>query len=262
MPKPPPAPPLAAAVEPYSQDAQPTGMEMDDSFEPTQVVEDLDPYPVQEQESRIMEVEPGQDLASQASNTQGPEATDLENEEEQSWPSPVQPTHAADVEQKPSPDKELQQAHAEIEEIEQQPPSEATVKQRLRRVFARRADGSYQVADEFVKLYADKGPGGGREKLFRMFEKAAFVPDAWFHVALYFQEITVTVYHTLALVCPSYNVTAQERFVKRCRHLTSTINEEVMEIEGEFMTIEDMQARKFSPCLAPHTYRSLSSSIV
>ena len=81
MPEPPPAPPLAAAVEPYSQDAQPTGMEMDDSFEPTQVVEDLDPYPVQEQESRIMEVERGQDLASQASNTQGPEATDLENEE-------------------------------------------------------------------------------------------------------------------------------------------------------------------------------------
>ena len=57
------------------------------------------------------------------------------------------------------------------------PPPELSaeaVKQRMRRIFTPRADGSYLVAEDFVKQWADKSPGGGRDRLMGLFEKTAY----------------------------------------------------------------------------------------
>ena len=44
----------------------------------------------------------------------------------------------------------------------------------MRRIFTPRADGSYLVAEDFVKQWADKSPGGGRDRLMGLFEKTAY----------------------------------------------------------------------------------------
>ena len=45
-------------------------------------------------------------------------------------------------------------------------------------------------------------------------------------------------------------LTAQANFVKHCRKVTRELSEECMEIEGEFLTIADMNERKFAKLLA------------
>lgn len=53
--------------------------------------------------------------------------------------------------------------------------SKDAIDKRLRRVFTPRADGTYQVSDEFVKQYMAKG--ASREALLVMFEKCDYEPD-------------------------------------------------------------------------------------
>ncbi|CAE7650468.1 unnamed protein product [Symbiodinium sp. CCMP2592] len=91
--------------------------------------------------------------------------------------------------------------------------SAEAVKQRMRRIFTPRADGSYLVAADFVKQWADKSPGGGRDRLMGLFEK--------------------TSYH-------------REQFLKRCKAIAEEVEEESFEIEGEFLTLEDMDNLNFS----------------
>ena len=45
---------------------------------------------------------------------------------------------------------------------------------------------------------------------------------------------------------------SQVKFVKRCKVISERIAEEALTIEGEFLTISDMQERKFSKCPALH----------
>lgn len=43
-----------------------------------------------------------------------------------------------------------------------------------------------------------------------------------------------------------FKLPLQDKFVKRCRAITENITEEVSEIEGEWLTVEDMQLLKYS----------------
>ncbi|CAE7242571.1 unnamed protein product, partial [Symbiodinium microadriaticum] len=102
------------------------------------------------------------------------------------------------------------------------PPPELSVeavKQRIRRIFTPRADGSYLVAADFVKQWADKSPQGGRDKLMALFEKTA--------------------YHRAGPV-------NKEQFIKRCKAIAEEVEEESFEIEGEFLTLLDMDNLGFS----------------
>ena len=61
--------------------------------------------------------------------------------------------------------------------VRSKPPPElsnAAIKQRIRRIFKPRADGSYLVADDFVQKWADKSEGGGRDQMLALFEKTAY----------------------------------------------------------------------------------------
>ena len=42
---------------------------------------------------------------------------------------------------------------------------------------------------------------------------------------------------------------AQEHFVKRCKYLSERVNEESLEVYGEFLTEVEMRERKFSELL-------------
>lgn len=53
--------------------------------------------------------------------------------------------------------------------------SKDAIDKRLRRVFTPRADGTFQVSEEFVKQYMAKG--ASREALLVMFEKCDYKPD-------------------------------------------------------------------------------------
>ncbi len=41
----------------------------------------------------------------------------------------------------------------------------------------------------------------------------------------------------------------QDKFVKRCKCITEKISEEMTEVEGERLTIPDMEQLKFTECL-------------
>ena len=45
-------------------------------------------------------------------------------------------------------------------------------------------------------------------------------------------------------------VALEERFIKRCKAITERINEEVTEIEGEWLTVADMQRLEFTEWLS------------
>ncbi|CAE7745203.1 unnamed protein product [Symbiodinium sp. CCMP2456] len=100
--------------------------------------------------------------------------------------------------------------------VHSKPPPELTkaaIKQRIRRIFTPRADGSYLVGEDFVRQWADKSEGGGRDKMMALFEKTA--------------------YH-------------REQFIKRCKAIAESIEEESFDIEGEFLTLNDMDRLNFS----------------
>ena len=44
-------------------------------------------------------------------------------------------------------------------------------------------------------------------------------------------------------------VNTQDKFIRRCRIITEQISEESMNVEGEFMTIDDMHQRGFTKLL-------------
>ena len=41
---------------------------------------------------------------------------------------------------------------------------------------------------------------------------------------------------------------AQDRFIKRCKAIAQRVEEEVLEVEGEFMTKKDMADAKYPEC--------------
>ena len=46
---------------------------------------------------------------------------------------------------------------------------------------------------------------------------------------------------------PCFTVSAlEDRFIKRCKAITERISEEASEIEGEWLTVADMQKMEFS----------------
>ncbi|OLQ14672.1 hypothetical protein AK812_SmicGene1172 [Symbiodinium microadriaticum] len=84
--------------------------------------------------------------------------------------------------------------------------SEGAIDKRLRRVMSPRANGEHLVSGEFVKLWQDRVNGS--------------ISSHWFEIF--------------------------EKFVRRCRLVTETVAEELMEIEGEFLSEDDFETRKFS----------------
>ena len=54
----------------------------------------------------------------------------------------------------------------------------------------------------------------------------------------------------------SNSLTLQEKFVKRCKAITEKISEETSEVEGEWLTVADMEKLEFTPCLCSTTNSS------
>ncbi|CAL1141134.1 unnamed protein product [Cladocopium goreaui] len=90
--------------------------------------------------------------------------------------------------------------------------SEKAIYMRINRVFKRRQDGTYILDDKWNKAWSDVD-GGGRDEIYSMFEKVGYQRD---------------------------------RFIKRCKAITERISEESSEIEGEWLTVGDMQKMEFS----------------
>ena len=85
-------------------------------------------------------------------------------------PSPNEQQVEEPQDEVPAPDAVPKPTHAPGLSL-----SKDAIDKRLRRVFTPRADGTYQVSDEFVKQYTAKG--ASREALLVMFEKCDYKPD-------------------------------------------------------------------------------------
>ena len=49
----------------------------------------------------------------------------------------------------------------------------------------------------------------------------------------------------------------QEEFIKRCRRKVESIKESQLEVDGEFMSEQDMLDENYKPCLGLHMYNEL-----
>ncbi|CAK9022282.1 Uncharacterized protein SCF082_LOCUS15721, partial [Durusdinium trenchii] len=86
------------------------------------------------------------------------------------------------------------------------PLSDSAVYNRLWRVFRRRKDGKYALDEKWVEAWND-AKGSGRDEVKAIFEK--------------------------------------ERFIKRCLAISEKVLEETSELEGEWLTVADMEALNF-----------------
>ena len=132
--------------------------------------------------------------------------------------------------------------------------SEKAIYNRIYRVFVKRSDGSYLLDDEWVKSWNDVH-GGGRDQLYYIFEKVGYNRDQFDQNISNFnsQWYWPTVFPAERKVCigpvthQGYPHTAlQDKLIKRCRAITEKISEEISEIEGEWLTLLDMQNLNFS----------------
>lgn len=157
--------------------------------------------------------------------------------------------------------------------------SERAIDARLRRVFVKRRDGSMLLDDSWNSMWLDKTPGGGREKLMSIFEKVGYVVERgylknnplslainrvqetcdtmleWDYVSVAFSGASCFWYNPLlkfhGQMGSTYQTkhTLEEKFTKRCRSITERIAEETSEVEGEWLTVADMEKLEFSECL-------------
>eukprot|EP00435_Cladocopium_sp_Y103_P067093 s16_g29.t1 len=98
---------------------------------------------------------------------------------------------------------------------------------RMNRIFKPGADGSYILDERWNKPWNDV-IGGGRDEIKSMFEKVGYERD-WLY----------------------------DRFIKRCKAISERINEEVTEIEGEWLTVADMQRLQFTERTKRHITREV-----
>ncbi|CAL1129938.1 unnamed protein product [Cladocopium goreaui] len=90
---------------------------------------------------------------------------------------------------------------------------ESNEMKRLRRVMQPRADGTYIVPQEIVDKWADTA-GGGRNLVIQMWNASE---------------------------------TNKEEFIKRCRRKVESIKESQLEVDGEFMSEQDMLDENYKP---------------
>jgi len=65
---------------------------------------------------------------------------------------------------------------------------------------------------------------------------------------------------------PGFDSGLQEKFVRKCRRITEEIDESMLDVEHQFLTVEDMEGMGFSqpliniPCFFPCTLQKWNSS--
>ena len=137
------------------------------------------------------------------------------------------------------------------------PLSRSAIYSRMRRMFQPKTDGSMPVDDQWNNLWKDC-KGGGRDQLMAMFEKVGFNPDrvsknvvvreVW--DGRFIPEFSKVWWNTLPKILPCWVLKdlgdPEDKFKKRCRSITEKIAEETSEIEGEWLTVSDMEGLNFS----------------
>ena len=137
------------------------------------------------------------------------------------------------------------------------PLSRSAIYSRMRRMFQPKTDGSMPLDDQWNNLWKDC-KGGGRDQLMAMFEKVGFNPDrvsknvvvreVW--DGRFIPEFSKVWWNTLPKILPCWVSKdlgdPEDKFKKRCRSITEKIAEETSEIEGEWLTVSDMEGLNFS----------------
>ena len=99
--------------------------------------------------------------------------TTLTSEEPSEWPQPPKPLEAKATSEPPA------QQTQKAEHVATKPPpvlSDRAIDQKLRRIVAPRADGTYLVGSDWVDAFKDLS-GGGRDKVKGLFEKCGYDRD-------------------------------------------------------------------------------------